>query len=287
MLHSMTAYASHVFDFPEGQLTWEIRTVNHRYLDLNVHLPELFREWDEVVRERVKAYLHRGKVDVSIKFQSSGEQPAELQCNEAMLAQLENVIAQVSDRFPQASLSVFDVIQYRGVVQAVKRSIDGLEESFKSSLQACLEKIVTVRAREGEGTATFIGERLSDIRQQLEVIETQLPELLSNYKQRMLAQFEILEAKVDTERLEQELVWFAQKIDIAEELQRLKAHVFECGRIVAEGGVVGRRLDFLMQELNREANTIASKSVDLRITQAALDIKVALEQIREQVQNIE
>ena len=200
---------------------------------------------------------------------------------------MQDVITQVLDRFPQASLSVFDAIQYRGVVQAVKRPIEGLDQGFKLSLQACLKQVVAVRAREGDGIATFFRERLSDITQQLEAIEVQLPELLSTYKQRMLAQFEILEAKVDTERLEQELVWYSQKIDISEELQRLKAHVFECRRVVAEGGVVGRRLDFLMQELNREANTIASKSVNLRITQAALDIKVALEQIREQVQNIE
>ncbi|MBV52510.1 MAG: YicC family protein [Coxiellaceae bacterium] len=287
MLQSMTAYASHVLDLPEGQLSWEIRTVNHRYLDLNLHLPELFREWDEVVREQVKVFLHRGKIDVSIKFQSSDEQPTELHCNEALLTQLEQVITQVSDRFPQASLSVFDVIHYRGVVQAAKRSIDGLDESFKTSLRSCLEQVVSVRSREGEGIASFIGERLSVVKQQLFIIEAQLPELLLDYKQRMLAQFEILEAKVDTERLEQELVWFAQKIDIAEELQRLQAHVGECERIIEKGGVVGRRLDFLMQELNREANTIASKSVDLKVTQAALEIKVALEQIREQVQNIE
>ncbi len=287
MLQSMTAYASHLLDLPEGQLTWEIRTVNHRYLDLNLHLPELFREWDDVVRGLVKASLQRGKVDVSVKFQSSGEQAAELQCNEAMLAQLEQVIQQVSDRFPQATLSVFDVLQYRGVVQSAKRSIEGLEGAFKVSLQACLDQVVVVRAREGEGVAVFITERLDDIKRQLMVIEAQLPELLATYKNRMLAQFEILEAKVDTERLEQELVWFAQKIDIAEELQRLTAHVSECERIIVAGGIVGRRLDFLMQELNREANTIASKSVDLCVTQAALDIKVSLEQIREQVQNIE
>ena len=287
MLQSMTAYASHSDDSPEGVLTWEIRTVNHRFLDVSVHLPEIFRDTEMAVRESVKSQLQRGKVDVSLKYQPADALSYELSCNEVLLGQLQQMAQRVSSHFPEATIDVFDVLNYRGVVQTAKQSTEQLSVLMFGSLQGCLERVVSVRGREGDGIAQFIQQRLEGLATQLAIVEQKLPVVMAAFKQRLLQQFEILQSKVDTDRLEQELVWFAQKIDIAEELQRLHAHVTECNRIISVGGVVGRRLDFLMQELNREANTIASKSVDIEITQAALEMKVLLEQIREQVQNIE
>ena len=288
MLNSMTGYFNHSVDLPEGQLIFEIKSVNHRYLDLSLQLPESFRHCDATVRERVKVYLKRGKVEVSVKFKLSKEQSTKLSCNLPLLEELETMVAQVSSRFPQATLSLFDLIQYKGVVcSESSQVIEPCMQMFEAGLQSCLEKMVDVRAREGAGIAAFMGDSLDKITVQLSVIKRHVPEFIVLFKERLQRQFESLQAQLDQDRLEQELIWYAQKSDITEELQRLTAHIDEFRSILSAGGVVGRRLDFLIQELNREANTIASKSVMLEVTQAAVDIKVCLEQIREQVQNIE
>lgn len=287
MTLSMTAFARRSADFPAGALVWELRSVNHRYLDIGLRLPDELRAIESGVRELIARRLERGKVDATLKFQVK-ESVARLTLDAAATRQLLATGAEVRQFAADlAPMSVNDVLRWPGVLRSPGFDADVLGSDALKLCEATLEELVTTRAREGERLCAALEERLRTIRELLERLVTLLPEIARDYRARLESRLDEIRAQLDPTRLEQELVIFATRADVAEEVDRLRAHVVEVARVLGQRGQVGRRLDFLMQELNREANTLASKSVDLRLTNIAVELKVLIEQMREQVQNIE
>lgn len=286
-ISSMTAFARKTHDTPAGSLICELRSVNHRYLDLSLHLTETTRLYEKEIRELLQQKLARGKVDFALKFQPNVNQALQLEVNEALVSKLSTLTQSMAAQFAGPQLNLLDLLNWPGVLKSAELNTADLKEGVMAVADAATAELIATRQREGQTVAAFLKRCLSDIVAHMAVIKERLPSVLKIQRERILARFAELELNLDIHRLEQEFVWLAQKTDIAEELQRLEAHVNEVQRIVKEGGVVGRRLDFLMQELNREANTIGSKSVDSEVTQADVELKVLIEQMREQVQNLE
>lgn len=287
MIRSMTAYACAEQATPLGVLSCELRSVNHRYLELSPRLPEELRGLESQLRERVAARLTRGKVDLGMRLRSNGATSAALEFNETLLAQLERAAAALAPRFPNLSTEFVGLIGIDGVL--VKPEVDPgeLHAEALALLDRALDDMVATRLREGERLAGFIGERLDGIAAVVVQVRGWLPEIRAALRQKLETKLADFRQGTDATRLEQELVLQLSRIDVDEELDRLSAHLAEARRILKLSDANGRRLDFLMQEFNREANTLGSKSVDQRTTQAAVELKVLIEQMREQVQNIE
>ena len=283
----MTGFVNQDERYAWGTLTWDIRSINHRYLEMNLRLPEVFRPLEAEVRELIKKRITRGKLDVSLKWQPSSEVVPSYLVNQATLKAVAQSIEQVQNLFPKAQLSATDLLRWQGVLQKEERDVSEYSAPLLSLLDRALTGLLTSRQTEGAA----IGECLSDLLKQIaahrDFICAKMPTLQVEQRQRILKRAKELKVELDSQRLEQELVFMLNKQDVAEEMQRLAAHIEEAQNILNRGGVIGRRLDFLMQEFNREANTTASKSVDTEVTQAVVDMKVCIEQIREQVQNIE
>jgi uncharacterized protein (TIGR00255 family) len=287
MTLSMTAFARRSADFAAGALVWELRSVNHRYLDIGLRLPDELRAIEPGVRERIARRLERGKVDATLKFQVK-ESVAGLTLDAAAARQLLVVGGEVRQFAAElVPMSVSDVLRWPGVLRSPGLDADALGNDALALCEATIEELVATRAREGERLRAVLEERLRTIRELLERLVKLLPEIARDYRARLETRLDEIRAQLEPTRLEQELVIFATRADIAEEVDRLRAHVVEVARVLGSRGPAGRRLDFLMQELNREANTLASKSVDLRLTNIAVELKVLIEQMREQVQNIE
>lgn len=287
MISSMTAFARQMEQTPYGQFTWEVRSVNHRYLEIGLRLPESLRSLEKKIRELLGASLKRGKVDVMLRFQPGEEVPFELKINSALVKQLAALNAQVRDHFSDAQTQLMDLLSWPGVLETTETRADVLAEQALRSLEQTIAEVTSVRQREGEGIAAFLEARLLVILAEVEKIEKRVPKVQKQTREKILQRFEELALEPNAERVEQEMVYLLQKMDVAEELQRLLAHMEEVRRLLKKGGVIGRRLDFLMQELNREANTLGSKSADADVTQSVVEMKVQIEQMREQVQNIE
>jgi uncharacterized protein (TIGR00255 family) len=287
MIRSMTGFVSRSLSLPAGEVSIELRTINHRYLDINLRLPEVLRAQEMVTRELIQARLKRGRVDLTIRCNQSEHVADEILINEDVLAALASNKKRVATHFPDSSVNFFDILRWPKVMQKPDANIDQLVEPIQAALPEVLTELITQREREGAKVKTFILDSLSSMREYHLSMQQCWPTVRANSRTRLSSRLEELQASVDPNRFEQEVVFLLQKQDIAEELQRLLVHIEETEKVVTTGGVVGRRLDFLMQELNREANTIASKSVDSDLTKAALEVKVLIEQIREQVQNIE
>jgi uncharacterized protein (TIGR00255 family) len=288
----MTAFASADVDTPWGALSFELRSVNHRYLELNPRLPDELRAIEPVLRERVAAKLTRGKVDVNLRFRASDAASSEIHLNDAVLDKLEAAAALFAERFPKLSVDFAGLLGWPGVLKRDEVDQDGLRQAALDLLEHALADMVATRAREGERLGGFLRERLDGIAHTVAEVRGWLPEIRKALRARLEAKLaEITQSadslRADSGRLEQELVLQLSRIDVDEELDRLTAHVAEARRILALPDPAGRRLDFLMQEFNREANTLGSKSIDQRTTQAAVELKVLIEQMREQVQNIE
>lgn len=289
MTLSMTAFARREMHGSYGTVSWELRTVNHRYLEINPRLPDEFRSVENRVREAIQNTIRRGKVDVTLRWMPpvAGENGS-LAINDALLHDLAHLASQTAFRLEAtAPLSVFDYLKWPGVLQSPAIDREQLQHAVFELLAQALGDLVETRAREGGELRTLIQERLRNIEHIVAEVRTRLPQVLTDYRSRLDNRLGELRDKVDPSRLEQEIVLFATRIDVAEELDRLLTHVHEVRRILDSQEAVGRRLDFMMQELNREANTLGSKSVDAQITQAAVSLKVLIEQMREQVQNIE
>jgi len=288
MIYSMTGYASAVREFAYGVLNLELRSVNHRYLDLQFRLPDDLRSVEPVLREQLAAQLTRGKIECRVTFNSASAGPRTPQFNEPLLRQLVELNTRVRAGLPGAeNLSVADVLRWPGMLGAETVPVDELKAACRELLAAVLEQFTAARAREGEKLAQLLLDRAAAMEQLVGSIVPRLPQVIAGYQERLSVRLKEAIGAGDEERIRQEVAVFATKIDVDEELSRLTAHVAELKRALAEGGGVGKRLDFLMQELNREANTLASKSVDLTVTQAALELKLLVEQMREQIQNIE
>ena len=292
MIRSMTAFASAETETRWGALGFELRSVNHRYLELSLRLPEELRAIEPALRERVAARLTRGKVDVNLRFRPAEAGKSEIRINDALLGELERTATALAGRFPQLTSDFTSLLGWPGVLVREEVDQEGLRESALDLLERALDDMLATRQREGERLGVVLRERLDGIAAIVSAVRGWLPEIRTALRARLEARLNEIRQPVDTTRLdpgrlEQELVLQLSRIDVDEELDRLTAHVAEARRVLALQDAVGRRLDFLMQEFNREANTLGSKSVDQRTTQAAVELKVLIEQIREQVQNIE
>jgi|ETNmetMinimDraft_26_1059896.scaffolds.fasta_scaffold09528_3 uncharacterized protein (TIGR00255 family) len=288
MINSMTGFGRTEIQTPDGQLQLEVRSVNHRYLDIQFKLPEGFRTIEQELRTIVAARLKRGKVDVSLSFKRLTDKPVAGHINiekaRQVIEQLETVTALLADPAP---IDPAAVVRMPGVMEEEEIIPDSLYPAAREILTSAIAQLADNRAREGEKIHAMLETRCAEVIALAAGVNARLPEVLSGIRQRLEKKIESLETQIDNDRLEQELVIIAQKLDVSEELDRLKVHVAEVSNTLSVEKPAGRRLDFLMQELNREANTLGSKSADTQTTQAAVDLKVIIEQMREQVQNVE
>jgi uncharacterized protein (TIGR00255 family) len=287
MIRSMTAFASAERATRWGTVAAELRSVNHRFLELAVKSPEELRAAEPALRERVAARVQRGKADLTLRFRADPGASGEIRLNEPLLDQLAQARAGLEARFPGMQVELTELLRYPGVVADSGVDAAALQQEVVALVEAVLEEFVAAREREGAKLAAAMAERLDGIAAITVRVREWLPGIRAALREKLEARLAELKQPLDPGRLEQELVLGLQKLDVDEELDRLDAHVAEARRVLRLDDAVGRRLDFLMQEFNREANTLGSKSVDQRTSQAAVELKVLIEQLREQVQNLE
>ncbi len=287
-IRSMTAFARETITTDQGDLTIELRSVNHRYLDCTFKLPEALRHLEPKLRDSAGKKLARGKIDCMVRMQLNENTSSSLVVDTKRLDNLLQSAATISERLPETRpLSSLEVLQFPGVCGAGEISFDVFVSGTPVVFNNALASLADSREREGEKLAEMVLSRLSAIEEELAKTRTILPELMQHQRDRIISRIAELDIEADNSRIEQELVHLAQKADVDEELDRLDAHIAEVRRVIKKGGPCGRRLDFLMQELNREANTLSSKSQASSTTMAAVELKVLIEQMREQIQNIE
>ncbi len=288
MILSMTGFAAVGADLPGCALTVELRSVNHRYLDLQLRLPDELRVLESAARETLAAELKRGKVDCRITLTRATPGATTLAVNAERVAQLRDAAADVQRHAPgSAPLSTIEILRWPGVLTEPSVDPETLAAKALQLVRQALSELGASREREGHKLRAMIEERCEGIEAQLSRVAPRVPAIHDAYVEKLSARLRDAGLDPDTERLKQELALFATKIDVAEEVSRLVTHIAEVRRVLSAGGSSGKRLDFLMQELNREANTLGSKSVDAELSHAALELKVLIEQMREQVQNIE
>ena len=288
MIFSMTGYAAQEKSLDNATLILELRAVNSRYLDLHFKLDDNLRSLEPLMRELIGEQLSRGKIECKLNLMARTNTLQAAQIDPAMLQQLAAMQAAAQQHFPQSrELSVADILRWPGVLISEAGVESKLAEEVKAVLQEGLQALNASRAREGEKLKAMILERLVQIERLVETVKPLLPTLTQEYQAKLEAKLNDSLKNLDPERLAQELVLFAQRIDVDEELSRLTAHISEVKRILNSDAPAGKRLDFLMQELNREANTLGSKSVAVETTKVSMELKVLIEQMREQIQNIE
>lgn len=288
MLRSMTAFARQDQPSVWGTIIWELRSVNHRYLEMTLRLPEALRGLEAPVRERVAAALGRGKVECTLKLQTTGAPLTAITLNQPLVERLLEIAGEVEHMIgPGTGLRLGDVLRWPGVVNEAEPDLDDMQLAILGCLDAALRELIATREREGQRTAEQLQQRCEAIRAQVQRVRVRRPEVQARWRDKLLTRLADISADADPGRLEQELVLIAQRLDVEEELDRLDAHLDEIQAVFVRPDPVGRRLDFLMQELNREANTLSSKSADTETTRAAVELKVLIEQMREQIQNIE
>lgn len=287
MISSMTAFARGHDSGDWGSAVWEIRSVNHRYLEMSLRLPEPVRELEPQIREQIAQCLKRGKVDVYLKYIPGAAMAGQFTLNQPMVTQLKNVIEQLKSDISPLQVDATRLLSWPGILEEQSTDMAPVQQAMMTSLKKVLKSMVDMREREGKAITEMLLSRLVAIEEKVENLKGILPELAKAQRDQLLEKLKDLAVDYDKDRLEHELVYLAQKADVAEELDRLEAHVLEVRRSLSQEGSMGRRLDFLMQELNREANTLGSKAADPRVTMTAVELKVLIEQMREQVQNIE
>jgi uncharacterized protein (TIGR00255 family) len=287
MIYSMTGYAVAARELETAVLNLELRSVNHRYLDIQFRLPDELRVIEQALRETLTARLNRGKVECRISYAPlPGKKGIEL--DEQLLAQLVALDRRVRSALPDAqSLGAADVLRWPGILGSEALDVDELKAVCQSLLEQVLEDFAQTRAREGEKLKTILLERAAAVEQRLAEIGPRMPQVIAAFQEKLASRLKEALGNADEDRIRQEVVLFANKIDVDEELSRLTTHIAELKRILEKGGAVGKRLDFLMQELNREANTLGSKAADVSVTQVSMELKLLIEQMREQIQNIE
>lgn len=286
MIRSMTAFAAREAGSPLGTLTCELRSVNHRFLELSLRLPEELRVFEPSIREAIAARVTRGKVELSIRIRGAAVAP-DLALDEAMLARLGAAARIVAREFPGLGVDLVRLLEYPGVLRRTDVDTAALASALMELVDATLDEFVDARGREGAKLAAAVAERLDAIERLISEVRGWLPEIRVAARTRLESRIADFGQPLEPGRLEQELVLQLSKLDVDEELDRLAAHVAEARRVMGRPEPAGRRLDFLLQEFNREANTLGSKSVDQRTTNAAVELKVLIEQVREQVQNLE
>lgn len=288
MIRSMTAYARQQITAEMGELTWELRSVNSRYLEANLRLPEDLRAIEPAVRERLNKRLGRGKLEVGLRYRLDQANTAPLQVNEALVKQLLGASEQMMHHLHSSPLpTVMQVLQWPGVIQTAETDFTPMQQAAVAGLDQAIDQFIEAREREGQRLAELIAQRVSAMREQVGKARVRMPVVIEALRGRLRARLEEVMENLDNDRLEQEMALLAQKLDIDEEMDRLSTHLDEVERVLGQDEPVGRRLDFLMQELNREANTLGSKSADTETTAISVDMKVLIEQMREQIQNLE
>lgn len=289
MICSMTAFARIQHQGEWGMLVCEMRSINHRYLEIGTHLSDVLRVLEMPIRERIRQHIKRGKIECTIRYQmSQGKQANLFTVNEGLAKELCSVSEKVGAYLGKpASVNPVDIMRFPGVLETKEANIETLQKEVLTLVDKTLADLIQAREREGEELKKLFLQRMDLMQQELAKVRGRLPLVMQEQQERLLKRFTDLKLEFDQARLEQEMVIFAQKIDVSEEIERTETHIAEVRRMLKQGGTVGRRFDFLLQELNREANTLSSKSVDPVVTHAAVEMKVLIEQVREQVQNIE
>jgi len=288
MVYSMTAFSRQQLEREWGSLTWEIRSVNHRYLEPSIRLPENFRSLENPIRKQLRDKLYRGKIECLLRFRTVEANQIDWQLNLDLISQLTKANLEINSNIGgDYKLSSLDILKWPGVIS--DQPID--EEIFNKEAMGLFEKalddLMVVREREGASLRDAILKRIASIQRIIDSIQAKMPSIILKQKENLLSKLEDIKAEFEPTRLEQEITLLAQKADVDEELDRLNSHLQEAKRVLDSSGQIGRRLDFLMQELNREANTLSSKSIVVETTQSAVELKVLIEQMREQIQNIE
>ena len=286
MIHSMTGYARKEFKGDWGTAVWEIRSVNQRYLETYLRLPEQLRGLEPILSERFRKHLERGKVECNLRFESQTN-AGQLQVNEALAEQLIDSALWVIDRAGQGQLNPLDVLRWPGVMAAPEQDMDELNTRLLAGFDEVLGLFIESRQSEGDKLKVLIEQRLEGIQVEVTKVRALMPQILDWQRQRLVDRLAEAKLELESTRVEQEIILLAQRIDVAEELDRLGMHITETHKILKKGGACGRRLDFMMQEFNRESNTLGSKSINAETTQSAVELKVLIEQMREQIQNIE
>lgn len=287
MIYSMTAFARRELKAEWGSAVWEIRSVNQRFLESYFRLPEQFRALEPVLRERFRKSLQRGKVECALRFTPNEASVGKLNLNENLAKQLMNAADWVQSHGQSSGVNPVDILRWPGVIAAEETDIDTIQKEILAEFDLTLKDFIDARAAEGVNLKAMIEQRLDGIEQESAKVGTRMPEVITWQKDKILSRFEEAKLELDEGRIEQEMIMLAQKVDVAEELDRLNSHIGETRNILNKGGAIGRRLDFMMQEFNRESNTLGSKSIHADITQSAVEMKVLIEQMREQIQNIE
>ena len=288
MIHSMTGYAAATREFAFGTVNIELRSVNHRYLDIQFRLPDDLRAVEPALREALQSGIGRGKVECRVSYAITPGAGKAFRLNEELMLQLGEMEIKVRALLSGAAqLSAADVLRWPGVLATEPLPLEEMQAACREMIVAALREFNAARKREGDKLKGLLLERVAGVERRVAEAAPRIPQSIAAYQERLALKLKEALGSAADERVQQEVAVFAAKIDVDEELSRLTAHVAELKRILAAGGMVGKQLDFLMQELNREANTLASKSVDLAVTQAALDLKLLIEQMREQIQNIE
>ncbi len=288
MLRSMTGFARVEDTCEQGSLSWELRSVNHRYLEVSFRLPDEVRSLEPKLRGYLQEKLVRGKIDGTFHCQPGDQQVSNLEINEPLLESLLRQVARVNDALPHhAPATAIDILAWPGLMQAAQTDTEGLHTACYELFTSAVDELVATRTNEGCHIEKMLQERCAAIGAIAGEIRGRYPQVLTALKGKIQRRLEELSVEIDQDRFEQELVYLAQKLDIAEELDRLESHISEMTNVLSREEPAGRRLGFLMQEFHREANTLSSKSADVETTKASIDLKVLIEQMREQVQNVE
>lgn len=287
MIYSMTAFAHLELKKAWGNAVWEIRSVNQRFLETYFRLPEAFRQLEMPLREKLRAALTRGKVECSLRIELNNQHQNGLALNQEYASQVIQSLQWLKETAKEGEINLVDILRFPGVVESQNQDLDQISQDLLDGFEQILQDFIAMRAREGENLYTLLEQRLTAVAHETAKVQQQMPQVLQWQRERLQQRFNELNLTLDPNRLEQEMVLLAQKVDVAEELDRLQLHIKETMSILKKGGAVGRKLDFMMQELNRESNTLASKSINADITNSAVELKVLIEQMREQIQNLE
>lgn len=287
MIHSMTAFARFEVKGDWGNAVWEIRSVNQRFLETYFRLPEQFRSIEPLLRERFRKQLNRGKVECHLRFNANPAAKSDIAINEKLALQLIQHANWVNEQTLNSQVNPLEVMRWPGVMEATEADVSVIQAELLKGFDIALKDFIEARASEGENLAVMIEQRLEGISTEADKVSAHMPEVIEWQRKRIIDKFADASIDLDSTRVEQELVLLAQKMDVAEELDRLNSHVTETRKILKKSGAQGRRLDFMMQEFNREANTLGSKSINTDVTASAVELKVLIEQMREQIANIE
>jgi len=288
MIRSMTAFTRQTHEAEWGVLSWELRSVNHRYLEASLRMPEALRALEMVARARISKRLNRGKIDGFLRFQPVEASAAGLQLNRELIAsvlQANEAVEALMDN--PARTRPLEVLRWPGVLQAAETDLSEVKKETLALLERALDEMIETREREGAGMKGIIEQRCDGMAAEVAKIRAVMPDILTAQREKIVARVAELQVELEPERLAQEIALITQKSDVAEELDRIEVHLEEVRRVLGQSEPVGRRLDFLMQELNRESNTLGAKSISTESTSVAVEMKVLIEQMREQVQNIE